>query len=1512
MAAKLLYRAADGRDAAAELSEKSYLGRAVECVVRTDDAMVSRLNCQISHEGGHYYVMDLGSANGTFVTSGVEPERQIARELLRYGDVIRCGSLQVRFICTDELATSSAQPDAHRWSSQPPPAAADPLIGSLIEERYRVLDRIGEGSVGIVYRVEHIHLNKLFALKVMRSSGEALDQQRFEQAAQLASRIRHNNVVRISDFGVLPLSGSQPYLVMELLVGHTLGEALREGCIDLLLACHIAVQITRGLQAVHRQNIIHRNLKPDAIFLVDPGEMAAPEASVEDPEDVHFVKILDFGIAKSLDKPLNGERIVVGTPGYMSPELFTSSGVDWRTDQYSLGCILYKCITGELPFTADTPIEVISKHVKEQPIPPRQRRLKLEAEVPALLEQIVMRTLEKRPRDRYPSMRALEHDLRKAIKELRRREPPPERSLVAPARQATEPASPPAMFAPRTAPELVLGQRLGPYIIERLIARGGMSRVYEATNPELRLRVAIKLLGVDGEHMGWAVQRMLAEARIGNRVRDEGVLHIFELGWLTHEVPYLVMEFLEGEELGERLRRLGRVPVEQAVRWGRQIAAVMTKVHDYGVIHRDLKPTNIFLIPDAELADGERIKILDFGIARHLADDQRLTSFGVLMGTPNYMAPEQASDASSVSPAADVYSLGVMLYQMLAGRLPFENLFARQNHALPPLPSDVPRPLVELVLSMLSLHPAQRPSMAACRTAFAAIVVGKQGRRPVARPPGGSDPDLGVYGRIVRTIGRIKQIGGGPAGKVDGAGGWQALSSCLPASMAGDREAIEAFLRGAFGGCERVADGVVRLCEPRAFEMQRYSFFAIFPAESGHGPAPVLRTRAFVQQTHLLEEYLRQLDKGGPKVILAITESMELGRGIREKIFEYRQQYEALVLPLYIGELRKVGRGGAHELLFDRLKELHDTPDLFASAGPLSDPMQFFGMRETLNEIVYGFGQGVRVVLLCGIPGAGKSSLVNMVEYSLSSRRFVRLKCGADAAVSTLSAVSAQAARLLEASESRAAGTEKAGAGGGQPTLMVLEDFDQVLASEPDHEQMLAFLQTLVDWIREHDLAVLITGMRAFELGRPVLFRRKNPLYPNVRTVQVAGLSMRAAGRLLGDLGLQMNIRFDHAATRLAQRWSDGHVSLLRLIGSTVVSDFRRTGENHPLAGFRVQRSHVQGAVRELSSRYETFGDVLWQTIGDSEARALRMIAFSNPRERRAALYLRNQCGSTQESSQLMDLLRQMGLIRRARGRVHLRVPLLEEWIRYNQDPLTDGQSERSWLPLSLIAAAGVWLGLCVLLSLLWDGCIADPLLRYTVWLLPAAGLFLAAGCFHLVSPRWIGERRAESRETAEPQAQAAATLPPAPIRPLRIFFSYSHADQKHASELEKHLSLLKREGIADVWHYQRLMAGEEWQVKIDKEIDSADIIILMVSPDFMNSDYCFQEELMKAREKHLSGRACIIPVVVRPVPWQSTWIGSLQALPQDGKPVTKWEDADDAWNDVAQGIRRIAIKFVR
>jgi hypothetical protein len=160
-------------------------------------------------------------------------------------------------------------------------------------------------------------------------------------------------------------------------------------------------------------------------------------------------------------------------------------------------------------------------------------------------------------------------------------------------------------------------------------------------------------------------------------------------------------------------------------------------------------------------------------------------------------------------------------------------------------------------------------------------------------------------------------------------------------------------------------------------------------------------------------------------------------------------------------------------------------------------------------------------------------------------------------------------------------------------------------------------------------------------------------------------------------------------------------------------------------------------------------------------------------------------------------------------------------------------------------------------------------------------------------------------RNNAPQQTQPKVATEPRQPHAIRVFYSYSHKDERLREELESHLSLLRRENYIEAWHDRKIVSGEQWDRAIAQNLEAASIVILLVSADFLNSDYCYEKEMKRAVERHDSGKACVIPIITRPVDWTGAPFAKLQALPKDAKPVTTWGNRDEAWLNVAQSIRR-------
>ncbi len=267
-------------------------------------------------------------------------------------------------------------------------------------------------------------------------------------------------------------------------------------------------------------------------------------------------------------------------------------------------------------------------------------------------------------------------------------------------------------LAPPQAPDEI--GRLGPYRVLKVLGAGGMGVVYKAEDPQLQRLVALKAMLPSLAVSESARQRFLREARAVAAIKHDHIVAIYQVGQ-DRGVPYLAMEYLDGEPLDERLQRAPPLAPGEVLRIGREAAAGLAAAHQRGLVHRDIKPANLWLE-----APGGRVKILDFGLARAAADNLQLTQQGAILGTPAYMAPEQGR-GETIDARSDLFSLGVVLYRLSTGRQPFQGadviatLMAVVTHdPTPParLNPELPGPLSDLVMKLLEKEPARRPGSA--------------------------------------------------------------------------------------------------------------------------------------------------------------------------------------------------------------------------------------------------------------------------------------------------------------------------------------------------------------------------------------------------------------------------------------------------------------------------------------------------------------------------------------------------------------------------------------------------------------------------------------------------------------------------------------------------------------------------------------------------------------------------------------------------------------------------------
>ncbi|MEJ7729915.1 MAG: serine/threonine-protein kinase [Polyangiaceae bacterium] len=278
------------------------------------------------------------------------------------------------------------------------PPIADPLIGVVVADRYRILEGLGRGGMGIVYKVEHTRIGKLLAMKLL--TGELSRNpdvvRRFKHEALTVSKLSSPNTVQVFDFGV---SDGLTYLVMELVAGEDLGRTLRSGGpMPFARIGKVLVQVCNSLAEAHQKGIVHRDIKPENIMLM----------RAKDGTDI--AKVLDFGLAKIREgsdlNDVTSQGAIVGTPYFMAPEQVRGEAVDSRTDLYALGALMYRALTGHYPFNGPTPMSVFTKHLTEAPMPLSERAPELA--IPARVNDLVLRALSKNPADRFQKVEDLQ------------------------------------------------------------------------------------------------------------------------------------------------------------------------------------------------------------------------------------------------------------------------------------------------------------------------------------------------------------------------------------------------------------------------------------------------------------------------------------------------------------------------------------------------------------------------------------------------------------------------------------------------------------------------------------------------------------------------------------------------------------------------------------------------------------------------------------------------------------------------------------------------------------------------------------------------------------------------------------------------------------------------------------------------------------------------------------------------------------------------------------------------
>ncbi len=553
--------------------------------------------------------------------------------------------------------------------------STDPLIGSTVRE-YEILDLIHKDSFGSVYLARHVLLDEERAITMIRTE-LANDQQyrdRFIRQAKVFTKLRHRNLVQLFEFGTL--DEKTFFMVFELIRGETVLQRIRRlGKIPPADSIRILREASLGLQMAHQQKIVHQNISADSLILVQS----------ETGEEI--TKVVDFGLARPTIEETTKYRIdttAVAKLEYAGTEVFASGmQVDHRLDIYSLGVVLYYMLAGRLPFTASSPANYMMKHLHDMPEPIN--------DVHPLLSRIVLKAMSKNRDDRHSSMEQFIADLDRI----------PAGDSVA----TTQITGPGADLTKDLQPGVIYARR---YRIDSRIGKGGMGTVYKAVDNILDVAVALKTINRDITDNERTVQRLKREVILARKVAHPNACRIYDIGE-TDGTHYVSMEYVEGRTLADILQDQGRLTPEEGIPVLRQLLSALQEAHRVGIIHRDLKPQNIMV----DISD--RAFIMDFGISVS-EEVNRLTETGMMIGTPRYMAPEQFGNRS-VDQRSDIYAMGIIMFEMFTGRLPFDAntpasvMFAHLHGTLlkpTQVVNTIPSDLEAIILKAMEKEPQSR------------------------------------------------------------------------------------------------------------------------------------------------------------------------------------------------------------------------------------------------------------------------------------------------------------------------------------------------------------------------------------------------------------------------------------------------------------------------------------------------------------------------------------------------------------------------------------------------------------------------------------------------------------------------------------------------------------------------------------------------------------------------------------------------------------------------------------
>lgn len=567
-------------------------------------------------------------------------------------------------------------------AARKPPFKAGSKIG-----RYKVLDLIGEGSTGYVFLAEQPVVNRKLAIKVLANVSKARIAALHDEAKRLA-RLDHQNIVELYDVGKYK---TYHYIAEEYIEGRSLEQILTSGeKLQMNVVLQIARAVAGALAHAHDRGVIHRDIKPANIVVDQQGMPVICDLS---PSPIVT------GTSK------RGAKALVGTPAYLSPELARGEEATPRTDVWGVGATIYHLVAGRPPYVGGSVQELIDKAASDEPVD----LAPMVGRSPECVMALVGHCLDKKAETRYASADELRRAIEAVIDYLE--------ASVAEATAILPPKQGQAILLHVEREESEQRGAYREYEIQNYLGGGTFGDVFRAAERLSDRTVALKILRREWVSDTSAVARFRREAHVLARFAHPNIVGIRNYGRYGSSF-FIAMDYIEGLSLRDALKSSDGMDMKDVARITSDVLAAVAAAHEAGIVHRDLKPANVMLV-------AGRAVLCDFGMAYAL-DMSKVTATGAVLGSPSYMAPEQAK-GFDCSAQSDVYSVGVLLYEMLTKKLPHDALTVGDVlmaiATKPPDPittwrKDLPEALVDVLGRMLRTKPEERPSASEARQAI--------------------------------------------------------------------------------------------------------------------------------------------------------------------------------------------------------------------------------------------------------------------------------------------------------------------------------------------------------------------------------------------------------------------------------------------------------------------------------------------------------------------------------------------------------------------------------------------------------------------------------------------------------------------------------------------------------------------------------------------------------------------------------------------------------------------------